>query len=59
MGRNRPTGPRRIPEGAEQVSRSVTTDYESLRERQARAQEAERIGPVQERCDQYEREDHQ
>lgn len=40
------------------MSRSVTTDYESLREAQARVQEADRIGPDQERADAYEREDH-
>jgi hypothetical protein len=33
-------------------------DYEALRAAQARAQEADRIGPDQERCDAYEREDH-
>lgn len=32
------------------MSRSVTIDYESLRERQARAQEADRIGPDLERA---------
>ena len=31
------------------MSRSVRTDYESLRADQARAQEADRIGPNQER----------
>jgi hypothetical protein len=31
---------------------------EDERERQARAQEADRIGPDQERADTYEREDH-
>jgi hypothetical protein len=31
---------------------------EDERERQARAQEADRIGPDQERCDAFEREDH-
>jgi hypothetical protein len=40
------------------MSRSVQVDYEGLRERQARAQEADRIGPDQERADTYEREDH-
>jgi hypothetical protein len=39
------------------MSRSVRPDYEALREAQARAQEADRIGPDQERCDAYERED--
>jgi len=37
------------------MSRSIRPDYESLREAQARAQEADRIGPDQERCDTYER----
>jgi len=40
------------------MSRSVRTDYESLRESQARSQQADRIGPDQERADSYEREDH-
>jgi hypothetical protein len=40
------------------MSPSVKLDTEDLRERQARAQEADRIGPDQERADQYEREDH-
>jgi hypothetical protein len=39
------------------MSRSVLPDYEALREAQARAQEADRIGPDQERPDSYERED--
>jgi len=34
------------------------TDTETVRETQARAQEADRIGPDQERADTYEREDH-
>ena len=33
-------------------------DYESLRAQQARSQQADRIGPDQERNDGYEREDH-
>jgi len=33
-------------------------DYEALRAAQARAQQADRIGPDQERPDTYEREDH-
>jgi hypothetical protein len=40
------------------MSRSIRPDYEALREAQARAQEADRIGPDQERADTYEREDH-
>jgi len=40
------------------MSRSVRDDIETLREHQARAQEADRIGPDQERPDTYEREDH-
>ena len=40
------------------MSRSVKLDTESLREFQARAQQADRIGPDQERADSYEREDH-
>jgi len=40
------------------MSRSVKLDTESLRESQARAQQADRIGPDQERADSYEREDH-
>lgn len=40
------------------MSRSLRPDYESLREAQARAQEADRLGPDQERADTYEREDH-
>ena len=39
------------------MSRSIRPDYESLREAQARAQEADRIGPDQERADSFERED--
>jgi len=37
------------------MSRSVRPDYESMREAQARAQEADRIGPDQERADLFER----
>ena len=44
--------------GDRQMSRSIRTDYESLRESQARSQQADRIGPDQERADSYEREDH-
>jgi len=40
------------------MSRSIRPDYESLRESQARSQQADRIGPDQERADSYEREDH-
>lgn len=40
------------------MSRSVRLDTEALREAQARAQEADRIGPDHERADTYEREDH-
>jgi len=40
------------------MSRSVRPAYESMREAQARAQEADRIGQDQERADSYEREDH-
>jgi len=40
------------------MSRSVRPDYESLRESQARAQQADRIGPDQERADTYERGEH-
>ncbi|MDQ0854799.1 hypothetical protein QFZ79_002910 [Arthrobacter sp. V4I6] len=40
------------------MSRSVKLDTESLREAQARAQEADRISPDQERADDYERNDH-
>jgi hypothetical protein len=32
-------------------------DLEALREQQARNQQADRIGPDQERCDDYERQD--
>jgi hypothetical protein len=39
------------------MSRSVKLDTEALRALQARAQEADRIGPDQERADTYERED--
>ena len=39
------------------MSRSVHTDYEARRESQARAQQADRIGPDQERNDRHERED--
>jgi len=39
------------------MSRSVKLDTESLREAQARSQQADRIGPGQERADSYERED--
>ena len=52
--RNTPQHDQRSP----QVSRSVRPDYESLRESQARAQQADRIGPDQERADLFEREDH-
>ena len=38
------------------MSRGVRDDIESLRESQARAQQADRIGPDQERPDTYERE---
>jgi len=37
------------------MSRSVHTDYEARRESQARAQQADRIGPDQERADLFER----
>ena len=37
------------------MSRSVKLDTESLRESQARAQQADRIGPDQERANSYER----
>ena len=37
------------------MSRSVRPDYESLRESQACSQQADRIGPDQERADRYER----
>ena len=37
------------------MSRSVRPDYESLRESQARSQEADRIGPDPERADLFER----
>ena len=40
------------------MSRSAKLDTESLRESQARAQQADRIGPDQERADLFEREDH-
>ena len=40
------------------MSRSVKLDTESLRESQARSQQADRIGPDQERADSFEREDH-
>ena len=40
------------------MSRSVRPDYESMRESQARAQQADRIGPDQERADLFEREEH-
>ena len=40
------------------MSRSVRPDYESLREAQARSQQADRIGPDQERADLFELEDH-
>jgi len=40
------------------MSRSVRTDYESMRESQARSQQADRIGPDQERNDRHERDDH-
>jgi hypothetical protein len=40
-----------------QMSRSVTIDYETLRERQARAQEC--LAPDLERSDDFERNDHQ
>lgn len=36
------------------MSRSVKQDYETIRENQARAQEADRIGPDPERADDYE-----
>lgn len=39
------------------MSRSVRDDVETLRERQARAQQADRIGPDQERPDRAERDD--
>ena len=42
----------------QRMSRSVRPDYESMRESQARSQQADRIGPDQERADSYEREDH-
>ena len=37
------------------MSRSVKLDTESLREQQARSQQADRIGPDQERTDLFER----
>jgi hypothetical protein len=43
--------------GGQPVSRSVTIDYEALRERQARAQEC--LAPDLERSDDYEQDDHQ
>jgi hypothetical protein len=39
------------------MSRSIRPDYEDLRAAQARAQEADRIGPEPERPDTYERND--
>jgi hypothetical protein len=39
------------------MSRSVTVDYETLRERQARAQEC--LAPDLERSDEFERAEHQ
>ena len=37
------------------MSRSVRPDYESLREAQARSQQADRVGPRVERDDRHER----
>jgi hypothetical protein len=60
------TGPERIREAIDRLNGSyapqsrivICGPSEDERERQARAQEADRIGPDQERADTYEREDH-